>query len=118
MIKILLVLASLYTVTVKADTAFDESVLKNIFICERTYQELEQLSYDKDKQNLLFLRDDVLKELNRKYSRRDSELMQKKAFQAAASETMSKHYIEFCSKMMTRLKQNKNGLLKAYLIGD
>ncbi len=118
MLKLLMIYVSLHAFTATADTSHDESVLKSIFVCERTYQELAHLAYDKDKQKLLFLRDDVIKELNRKYSLRDAELMQKKAFQAASSETMSKHYFEFCSKTMTRLNENKNGLLKAYLSRD
>lgn len=106
----------MYLFEAMGSTNFDESELKNLFICDRVYLENGNLTYEADKQELIKITAGVIKELNSKYSRHDAELMQTKAAETAAIEKITRHHAAFCSDTMSRLKEQKRSKLKAYLI--
>jgi hypothetical protein len=98
--------------------ANDESTLWSLLLCERTYQEMDQLSYVKEKQEVNQLRNSVINELNVKYSKGDFDRLQSKASKLAASVENKKYYLAFCSDTMLLLQQRKSGPAKSYLLPD
>jgi hypothetical protein len=109
---------AIWSLSVFANTGSDESAIWSLFVCERMYQELDWREYDKEQQDLIQLREAVIAELNKKYSKRDADLMQSKVSKMAASVENKKNYRQFCSDTMNLLQQRKIGPLKSYLLPD
>ncbi len=99
-----------------AGTSDDESALRSLYVCSRTYKELPQLTYQADIAKLDPLTTAVHAELGKKYSARDVDLMKLKATDSAAKENIKEFHLKFCSEMMQGLQNNKSGLIKSYLI--
>jgi hypothetical protein len=99
-----------------AGTSDDESALRSLYVCSRTYKELPQLTYESDIAKLDRLTVAVHAELGKKYSTRDVDLMKSKATDSAAKENVKEFHLKFCSEMMQGLQNNKSGLMKSYLI--
>jgi predicted S18 family serine protease len=90
----------------------------SLYLCERTYQEIDQVSYDKEKLEMSQLHDAVIDELNTKYSKRDADKIQSKASQMASSVENKKYYLQFCADTMRLLQQRRSGPIKSYLLPD
>ena len=100
----------------EAGTASDEASLRSLYVCSRAFKEMPKLAYDADIAKLDRITAAVHAELEKKYSTRDVDLMKAKASTSADKETVKEYHFKFCSEMMTDLQNNRNSVMKSYLL--
>lgn len=89
----------------------DETSFKILLICSRAYDDKENIVYERDKKELNDVSNGFQTDLDKKYSKKDANLLRGKAIVESAGMGIDKSKfdpVEFCRKMLGSLKNQKN----------